>query len=52
MEKTAAQLIYMENAKRDIKSDIAVMRRAAEKANEEINKAEEDKQQQVKHSFT
>ncbi|RDD45702.1 Coiled-coil domain-containing protein 40 [Trichoplax sp. H2] len=46
MEKTAAQLTYMENAKRDIKSDIAVMRRAAEKANEEISKAEEEKQQQ------
>ena len=37
----------MENAKEDVRSDIAVMRRAAEKVESEVSKAEMEKQKQV-----
>ena len=37
----------MQNAKEDVRSDIAIMRRAAEKADTEVSKAEIDKQKQV-----
>lgn len=37
----------MEEAKEDVRADIAVMRRAAEKADTEVTKAEADKKKQV-----
>ena len=37
----------MELAKTDVRSDIAVMKRAAEKAGVELDKAEEEKKKQV-----
>lgn len=46
VENLALRLFYMENAKEDVRSDIAVMKRAAEKAESEVMKAEVDKQQQ------
>ena len=48
MENLALRLFYMDNAKEDVRSDIAVMRRAAEKADTEVTKAETDKQKQVR----
>lgn len=36
----------MQNAKEDVRSDIAIMRRAAEKAETEVTKAEIEKQKQ------
>ena len=36
----------MENAKEDVRSDIAVMKRAAEKAESEVGRAETEKQKQ------
>ena len=36
----------MSNAKEDVRSDIAVMRRAAEKAETEVSKVEGEKQKQ------
>ena len=47
VENLALRLFYMENAKEDVRSDIAVMRRAAEKADSEVSKAELEKQKQV-----
>ena len=47
MENLATKLRYMENAKTDIRSDIAVMKRATEKAGVELAKAEEEKKKQV-----
>lgn len=38
----------MEEAKEDVRADIAVMRRAAEKADTEVAKAETEKKKQVK----
>ncbi|XP_030840683.1 coiled-coil domain-containing protein 40 [Strongylocentrotus purpuratus] len=46
VENLALHLYYMTNAKEDIRGDIAVMRRAAEKADTEVSTAEEDKQKQ------
>ena len=43
----ALRLFYMDNAKEDVRSDIAVMRRAAEKADTEVHKSEVEKQKQV-----
>jgi len=43
----ALRLFYMQNAKEDVRSDISIMRRAAEKAETEVSKAEIDKQNQV-----
>ena len=37
----------MENAKEDVRSDISVMRRAAEKVESEVSKAETEKQRQA-----
>lgn len=37
----------MQNAKEDVRSDIAIMKRAAEKAETEVAKAEVEKQKQV-----
>ena len=47
VENLALRLFYMQNAKEDVRSDIAIMRRAAEKADTEVSKAEIDKQKQV-----
>ena len=47
VENLALRLFYMEAAKEDVRSDIAVMKRAAEKADVEVSKAEIDKQKQV-----
>ena len=47
MENLAARLHYMEEAKEDVRADIAVMRRAAEKADTEVTKAEIEKKKQV-----
>ena len=38
----------MESAKDDVRSDIAVMKRAAEKAEMEVARSEMDKQKQVR----
>ena len=51
VENLATKLRYMENAKTDIRSDIAVMKRATEKAGMELVKAEEEKKKQVSISF-
>lgn len=47
VENLALRLFYMENAREDVRSDISVMKRAAEKADTEVSKAELDKQKQV-----
>ena len=41
----------MEEAKEDVRADIAVMRRAAEKADTEVTKAEVEKKKQVCCTF-
>ena len=41
----------MEEAKEDVRADIAVMRRAAEKADTEVTKAELEKKKQVSYSL-
>lgn len=46
VENLALRLFYMQNAKEDVRSDIAIMRRAAEKADTEVAKAEIEKQKQ------
>ncbi|XP_076453125.1 coiled-coil domain-containing protein 40-like [Babylonia areolata] len=46
VENLALRLFYMDNAKEDVRSDIAVMRRAAEKVESEVSKAEAEKQKQ------
>ena len=43
VENLALRLFYMENAKEDVRSDIAVMKRAAEKAETEVSKIESQK---------
>lgn len=48
----ALRLFYMTNAKEDVRSDIAIMRRAAEKAETEVSKAEIEKQRQVRFIYT
>ena len=55
VENLALRLFYMESAKEDVRSDIAVMKRAAEKAETEVAKTEMEKQKQVSravHSHT
>lgn len=47
VENLAARLHYMEEAKEDVRADISVMRRAAEKADVEMTKTETDKKKQV-----
>ncbi|XP_076810379.1 coiled-coil domain-containing protein 40-like [Clavelina lepadiformis] len=49
VENLATRLFYMHNAKEDIRSDIAVMKRAAEKAEAEVTHAEMTKQRQDLH---
>ncbi len=51
VENLALRLFYMDNAKEDVRSDIAVMRRAAEKAESEVSKAESEKQKQVTNQY-
>lgn len=51
VENLAARLHYMEEAKEDVRADIAVMRRAAEKADTEVTKAELEKKKQVWYSL-
>ncbi|KAJ8037566.1 Coiled-coil domain-containing protein 40 [Holothuria leucospilota] len=46
LENLSLHLFYMTNAKEDIRSDIAVMRRAAEKADSEVAQSEIEKQKQ------
>ncbi|XP_033121483.1 coiled-coil domain-containing protein 40-like [Anneissia japonica] len=46
VENLGLHMFYMMNAKEDVRGDIAVMRRAAEKADVEVTKAEESKQKQ------
>jgi len=46
VENLATKLRYMENAKTDIRSDIAVIKRTTEKAGVELAKAEEEKKKQ------
>ena len=48
VENLALKLRYLEDAKKDVRSDIAVMKRATEKAGVEIKKVEEEKKKQVK----
>ena len=48
VENLALRLFYMESAKEDVRSDIAVMKRAAEKAETEVAKSETEKQKQVR----
>ena len=48
VENLALRLFYMQNAKEDVRSDIAIMKRAAEKAETEVAKAEIEKQRQVR----
>lgn len=51
LENLALRLFYMENAKEDVRSDISVMRRAAEKVESEVSKAEMEKQKQASASI-
>lgn len=46
VENLALRLFYMDNAKEDVRSDISVMRRAAEKVESEVSRAELEKQKQ------
>ncbi|XP_064620964.1 coiled-coil domain-containing protein 40-like isoform X2 [Lineus longissimus] len=46
VENLNLRIFYMHNAKEDVRSDIAVMRRAAEKAETEVAKSEIQKQKQ------
>jgi len=43
LENISLRLFYLENAKNDVRSDIAVMKRAAEKADAEVLKKEDSK---------
>ena len=47
VENLALRLHYVNNAKEDVRSDIAVMKRAAERADVEVSQAEAQKQKQV-----
>lgn len=46
VENLALKTFYMEEAKKDMRGDLAVMKRAAEKADSEVAKAEVEKQKQ------
>ncbi len=48
VENLPLRLFYMDNAKEDVRGDIAVMRRAAEKAESDVAKVEMEKQKQVR----
>jgi len=43
LENISLRLFYLENAKNDVRSDIAVMKRAAEKADAEVLRKEDSK---------
>lgn len=45
-ELSAGRLFAMQHSKEDVRGDIQVMRRAAEKADSELTQAEFDKQRQ------
>ena len=47
MENLASRVLYMQEAKEDVRSDISVMKRAAEKAHGEVTQAEQLKKKQV-----
>lgn len=47
VETIAASLLYMESAKEDVRSDISIIKRAAEKADTEVSNAQADKKRQV-----
>lgn len=51
VENLALRLFYVNNAKEDVRSDIAVMKRAAERADVEVDQAEAQKQKQVRWSL-
>lgn len=46
LQNISLRLLYLESAKKDVRSDIAVMQRAAEKVEAEVLKNEETKRQQ------
>ncbi|VDD81990.1 unnamed protein product [Mesocestoides corti] len=46
VDNLALRLYYLNNAKIEVKSDITIMQRAAEKASSELSKAEQEKLQQ------
>ncbi|XP_057311737.1 coiled-coil domain-containing protein 40-like [Hydractinia symbiolongicarpus] len=46
VENIAAKLLYVESAKDDVRSDISILKRAAEKAGTEVIKAQREKQKQ------
>jgi outer membrane murein-binding lipoprotein Lpp len=48
VENLASRVLYMQEAKEDIRSDIAVMKRAADKAHGEVTQAEQLKKKQVR----
>lgn len=48
VENLALRLLYVNNAKDDVRSDISVMKRAAERADAEVSEAESRKQKQVR----
>lgn len=50
VENLALRLFYVNNAKDDVRSDINVMKRAAERADTEVSAAESHKQKQVNFS--
>ena len=47
VENLASRVLYMQEAKQDVRSDISVMKRAAEKAHGEVTQAEQLKKKQV-----
>ena len=47
VENLASRVLYMMEAKEDVRSDIAVMKRAADKARGEVAVAEQEKKKQV-----
>ena len=51
MENLASRVLYMQEAKEDVRSDIAVMKRAADKAHGEVTEAEQLKKKQVSGLF-
>ena len=46
VENLHLRMFYMRNAQKDVSSDLSIMKRAAEKANTELTRAEFEKQQQ------
>lgn len=50
VENLALRLFYVNNAKEDVRSDINVMKRAAERADAEVSAAESQKQKQVPYN--